>query len=143
MRYSIVALAAASTSVYAQNNYGTTSAPTSASSTCSPIAGTIVQPSGAPQITACANSLKLGDSCGSDEQCPSGVQCWGSTAGTIRACGNFNAACSSDSQCAFNTCNNGLCNGFKASSSSSSAAAPTSTSTCAAPGEYNAAGQYS
>ncbi|EME84327.1 uncharacterized protein MYCFIDRAFT_210849 [Pseudocercospora fijiensis CIRAD86] len=132
MRYSIVALAVASTSVYAQT-------------TCSPIPGTIVQPSGAPQITACANSLKLGDPCGSDQQCPAGVECFGSTAGTIRTCGSFNAVCTNDSQCATNTCNNGLCNGLKPSpSSSSSSAAPTSTSTtCAAPGAYDAQGRYS
>jgi hypothetical protein len=33
----------------------------------------------------------------------------------IAACGNFNAACKSDSQCAFNTCNNGLCSGLRPS----------------------------
>jgi hypothetical protein len=34
-------------------------------------------------------------------------------------CGNFQASCKSDSQCAFNTCNNGLCNGFLALSTAS------------------------
>ena len=46
-----------------------------------------------------------------------GVQCWGSTAFTIKGCGKFNAACTNDSQCATNTCNNGICNGVLASES--------------------------
>jgi len=34
----------------------------------------------------------------------------------IKTCGNFQAACSNNSQCATNTCNNGLCSGFLPSS---------------------------
>lgn len=89
----------------------------SASSSAPVVTGTIVQPSGAPQVTAPAGSLALGEPCGADEQCQGGAQCFGSTAGTIRTCGSFNAACSSDSQCATNTCQDGLCNGFLPSQS--------------------------
>lgn len=74
------------------------------------------QPSGQAPITAAEGSLLLGETCSDDRQCANGVQCWGSNAGTIRRCGNFNAGCSNDSQCAYNTCNNGLCNGFLPSS---------------------------
>jgi hypothetical protein len=35
----------------------------------------------------------------------------------IARCGNFNAECSSDAQCAYNICSGGLCRGFKPSSS--------------------------
>lgn len=78
------------------------------------VSNNIPQPSGAPNIDACAESLPLGTNCGADEQCMNDAQCWGSNAFTIRQCGNFNAACEDDSQCAYNTCNNGLCNGFLA-----------------------------
>jgi hypothetical protein len=80
------------------------------------------------QVSAPANSLDLGQTCSDSSQCKNGAQCWGTTADTIRACGNFNAACTDDSQCAFNTCaSNGLCSGFLAQSSSSSSAATTTT----------------
>jgi hypothetical protein len=90
------------------------------------------------QVSAPANSLELGQTCSDDSQCKNGVNCYGTTSDTIRACGNFNAACTDDSQCAFNTCaSNGLCSGFLAQSSSSSSAASTtdnaSTSTEASP----------
>ncbi|PPJ58235.1 hypothetical protein CBER1_08246 [Cercospora berteroae] len=111
MRYSTAILAAAVSTVYAQST----------------ITGTIVQPSGSPQVNAPANSLPLGTNCGADEQCQNGAQCFGSTAGTIRQCGNFNAECTSDSQCAYNSCNNGLCNGFLASSASTTAASSTAS----------------
>lgn len=46
----------------------------------------------------------------------------------IPLCGNFQAACTSDSECAFNTCNGGLCNGFLATTSTQSTAPkPTGT----------------
>jgi len=74
------------------------------------------QPSGQAPITAAEGSLNLGEICSDDRQCKNGANCWGSTAFTIRSCGNFNAACENDSQCAFNTCSGtGLCNGFLAS----------------------------
>ena len=64
--------------------------------------------------TAPAGTLPLGAQCDpskSPSQCAGGAQCWASNSMLIAACGNFNAACTSDAQCAFNTCNNGLCNG--------------------------------
>ncbi|KAF3310793.1 hypothetical protein TWF173_009270 [Orbilia oligospora] len=76
-------------------------------------------PSGAPEptVTAAPGSLPLGAQCATTEQCAGGAQCWASNAMLIRACGNFNAECKSDAHCAFNTCNNGLCNGLKPSAS--------------------------
>ncbi|RVD82476.1 uncharacterized protein DFL_006902 [Arthrobotrys flagrans] len=76
-------------------------------------------PSGAPEptVTAAPGTLPLGAQCATSEQCAGGAQCWASNAMLIRACGNFNAECESDAQCAFNTCNNGLCNGLKPSGS--------------------------
>jgi hypothetical protein len=76
-------------------------------------------PAPSSTVTAPAGSLPLGAECNAQanpSQCTAGVQCWASNAGLIASCGNFNAACSSDAQCAYNTCNNGLCNGFLSSS---------------------------
>ncbi|EUC28589.1 hypothetical protein COCCADRAFT_30181 [Bipolaris zeicola 26-R-13] len=77
-------------------------------------------PAPSPTIVAPAGSLSLGAECNpfvTPSQCIEGVQCWASNAGLIARCGNFNAACKTDAQCAYNTCNNGLCNGLRASSS--------------------------
>ena len=77
-------------------------------------------PAPSSTVTAAPGSLPLGAECNpfaSPSQCIAGVQCWASNSGLIARCGNFNAACTSDSQCAYNTCNNGLCRGFLASSS--------------------------
>ncbi|KAF2213525.1 hypothetical protein CERZMDRAFT_7307, partial [Cercospora zeae-maydis SCOH1-5] len=98
------------------NGLKQSSASASATSTASIVTGTIVQPSGAPQVTAPAGSIPLGGTCGADEQCAGGAQCWANTDFSIRSCGNFNAACTSDSQCAYNTCDSGLCRGFLPSS---------------------------
>lgn len=94
------------------------------------------QPSGQAPITAPAGSLDLGQTCSDDRQCKNGANCWGSTAFTIRVCGNFNAACSDDSQCAFNTCSsNGLCSGFLASQTTSAViTSPTGGSSAAVNG---------
>lgn len=78
------------------------------------------QPSGQPPITAPEGSLDLGATCSDDKKCKAGVQCWASNAGLIRRCGNFNAACTSNAQCAYNTCNSGLCNGFISPSANAS-----------------------
>ncbi|KAF2166194.1 hypothetical protein M409DRAFT_23383 [Zasmidium cellare ATCC 36951] len=86
------------------------------------------QPSGQPPVNAPEGSLDLGATCSDDKQCRPGVQCWASNAGLIRRCGNFNAACKSNAQCAYNTCNNGLCNGFiSPSANASMTAEPTGT----------------
>lgn len=94
----------------------------SASSTGTPTGGYIGAPSST--VTAPASSLPIGAECNAlanPSQCTAGVQCWASNAGLIARCGNFNAACSSNAQCAYNTCNNGLCNGFLPSAGASNA----------------------
>lgn len=68
--------------------------------------------------TAAAGTLPLGATCDPNKtpsQCAGGAQCWTSNSMLIAACGNFNAACKSDAECAFNTCSNGLCSGLKPS----------------------------
>lgn len=75
-----------------------------------------IQPAPSSTVVAAAGSLPLGAECANTEQCAGGAECFASTAWLIKSCGKFNAACSNDSQCATNTCNNGLCNGFLASS---------------------------
>ncbi|KAI4669600.1 uncharacterized protein J4E88_009882 [Alternaria novae-zelandiae] len=77
------------------------------------------QPAPSPTILAPAGSLPLGADCNpfvKPDQCANGVQCWASNAMLIARCGNFNAECSSDDQCAYNICSGGLCRGFKPSS---------------------------
>ncbi|KAI8942934.1 hypothetical protein NX059_000972 [Plenodomus lindquistii] len=94
------------------------------SSTASPSVSRSSTPAFSPApsstVTAAPGTLPLGAQCNpfaNPSQCMAGVQCWASNSGLIASCGNFNAACTSNAQCAFNTCNNGLCNGFLASSS--------------------------
>ncbi|CZT15742.1 uncharacterized protein RCC_01576 [Ramularia collo-cygni] len=60
------------------------------------------------------HSIALGETCASDEQCKGNSTCYGQTKDTIPSCGNFNAECTSDADCAYNTCQAGLCNGFLA-----------------------------
>lgn len=105
------------------------SAPSSASSASGSAATGGIQPAPSSTVVAAAGSLSLGAECASTEQCANGAQCFASTAWQIKSCGKFNAACSSDSQCATNTCNNGLCNGFLSSSSSSAIQSSASSST--------------
>ncbi|PNS14060.1 Actin cytoskeleton-regulatory complex protein pan1 [Sphaceloma murrayae] len=64
-----------------------------------------------PPINVPIGTLKLDELCSDDKQCNDGAQCFASNAMLIRRCGNFNAACTKDSQCTFNTCSNGLCRG--------------------------------
>jgi len=99
------------------------SAPSSASAM--PTSGAVTptnqgpQPAPSPTIVAPAGSLPLGADCNpyvKPDQCANGVQCWASNAMLIARCGNFNAECSSDDQCAYNICSGGLCRGFKPSS---------------------------
>ncbi|KAF1976966.1 hypothetical protein BU23DRAFT_565619 [Bimuria novae-zelandiae CBS 107.79] len=105
-------------------------------------------PTSAP--TAPAGSLPLGAQCDPFQDpspCAGGAQCWASNAGLIAACGNFNAACEINAQCAFNTCNNGLCNGLLPSGSSNATSVlPSSTGgyytgtpTATAPPEFSGA----
>lgn len=111
----------------------TASTSTSTSATPSIITGTAgSQPSGQAPITAPANSLNLGETCSDDAQCKNGANCYGTTAFTIRVCGNFNAACENDSQCAFNSCaSNGLCSGFLATQASNGTSVTMTTSMAA------------
>ena len=93
------------------------SSSTSATMTSTPTGG--YSPAPSSTVTAPAGSLPLGAECNAfanPSQCTAGVQCWASNAGLIARCGNFNAACSTDAQCAYNGCNNGLCNGLLPSS---------------------------
>jgi len=60
--------------------------------------------------------------------CALGASCYATNSGLQTICGNFQAQCTSNQQCAFNTCNNGFCNGVLSSYSASmmSSAAKTS-----------------
>ena len=94
------------------------------------------QPRPSSTVTAAPGTLPLGAECdafAAQSQCVAGVQCWASNSGLIPRCGNFNAACTSNSQCAYNTCNNGLCNGFLASSSAGNATVPASSTGSVSP----------
>ncbi|KAG8631357.1 hypothetical protein KVT40_000497 [Elsinoe batatas] len=64
-----------------------------------------------PPVNAPIGTLKLGEQCSTDAQCSNGAQCWASNAMLIRRCGNFNAACTKNEQCAYNSCDGRLCNG--------------------------------
>jgi membrane protein implicated in regulation of membrane protease activity len=93
---------------------GFLSSSSSASATVTSTSAGGYTPAPSSTVTAPAGSLPLGAECNAlvnPSQCTAGVQCWASNAGLIASCGNFNAACSSDAQCAYNTCNNGLCSG--------------------------------
>jgi hypothetical protein len=112
--------------------------PSSAASSASPIitpasssAGGF-QPRPSSTVTAGAGTLPLGAECNpsaAQSQCIAGVSCYASNSGLIPRCGNFNAACTGNSQCAYNSCNNGLCNGLPISSSANNGTAgPSSAS---------------
>jgi hypothetical protein len=58
-----------------------------------------------------ATSLPLGAVCTTTSQCTNGVECYASSSMEIPHCGNFGATCSSDAQCAFNSCVSGSCQG--------------------------------
>jgi hypothetical protein len=64
--------------------------------------------------------------------CALGASCYAVNSGLQTVCGNFQATCTSDQQCAFNKCNSGFCNGLPTSSMASNGTAtsimkPTST----------------
>lgn len=79
--------------------------------------------------------------------CALGSQCYATNSGLQTRCGNFQAQCTSNQQCAFNTCNQGFCNGVLPSSSgsvsaparSSSAAPPARSSSAASPARSSSA----
>ncbi|KAG4433649.1 hypothetical protein IFR05_010869 [Cadophora sp. M221] len=74
----------------------------------------------APQASG---TLGLGVQCSSSAQCANGADCYSTNSGLITVCGNFQASCSSNAQCAYNTCVDGLCNGFIPSTTTTSAQA--------------------
>jgi len=91
---------------------------TSATITSTPAQG--AQPAPSSTVVAPAGSLPLGAPCNpyvKPSQCANDAQCWASNEMIMARCGNFNAACTADSQCDKTSCNHGLCNGFLASSS--------------------------
>lgn len=84
-------------------------APSSASAASSTASSTATSSSKAE-----ASSLSLGAQCdplATPSPCAGGASCYASNSMLMAACGNFNAECKDDSQCAFNTCNNGFCSG--------------------------------
>ncbi|KAG8624162.1 hypothetical protein KVT40_009138 [Elsinoe batatas] len=83
--------------------------------------------------------VKLGEVCSSDAQCPKGVQCK-NTPDLINPkfqqniiCGGYNATCTSNAQCQYNTCKAGLCNGAPITTSSTTTPAPPTSPVVAAP----------
>jgi hypothetical protein len=79
-------------------------------------------------------NVALGQQCSSSTDCANGADCYATNYMLITTCGNFQASCTSDSQCAYNTCNNGLCNGFLPSESYLASIATVTSSTPAAAG---------
>lgn len=78
----------------------------------------------APQATNYATSgtsagvVPVGGNCTPNQDtCAGGSQCYATNSMLQPRCGNFQAACTINEQCAFNTCNvqQGLCNGFLSS----------------------------
>ncbi|KAE9372796.1 hypothetical protein N431DRAFT_457484 [Stipitochalara longipes BDJ] len=72
----------------------------------------------APAATERAVGLALGAACTATTQCANGAACYASNLMEVAHCGNFGATCSSNSQCAFNTCVSGSCQGTISSSTS-------------------------
>jgi hypothetical protein len=95
------------------------SAPASPAVTSTPT-GQGPMPAPSSTVSAAPGSLPLGAECNpfvKPSQCIDGVQCWASNSMLIARCGNFNAECKTDAQCAYNTCSDGLCRGVRVSSS--------------------------
>ena len=77
-------------------------------------------------IDAAPSSLPLGAKCGDSVQCAAGAKCvafgaWQEDQTPV--CGAYKAKCSSDAQCATNTCNQGVCQGYKGEVSSTMSSA--------------------
>ncbi|PVH73571.1 hypothetical protein DL98DRAFT_538209 [Cadophora sp. DSE1049] len=82
-----------------------------------------------PAPQAGPGTLGLGEQCTNSSECANGANCYSTNSGLITRCGNFQASCSSDAQCAYNTCEDGLCNGFIPSTTTTSSVQATGTST--------------
>lgn len=61
-----------------------------------------------PSATPSSGLLPLGSVCTSSSQCANGADCYAVNFMLLKACGNFQASCTSDSQCAFNFCVSGF-----------------------------------
>lgn len=74
-------------------------------------------------------NLGLGQACDPalPNACANGVNCYATNSMLIPQCGNFQASCRTNSDCAYNTCNGGLCNGFLPSTVTASSTLPTTT----------------
>ncbi|XMA20206.1 hypothetical protein WAI453_012997 [Rhynchosporium graminicola] len=91
-----------------------------------------------PTSTSASVDHPLGSNCDPKvDTCSGGAQCYATNYMLQPRCGNFQAACTNDAQCAVNKCNNGLCNGFRTTTSyppfsaSSSADSPPLSTTVA------------
>ncbi|KAG9236146.1 hypothetical protein BJ875DRAFT_482570 [Amylocarpus encephaloides] len=82
------------------------STPTPVSSTLTPVSSTLTPTGGLPLGASCSPLI--------DNQCANGANCYATNSALIPRCGNFQASCTSNAQCAFNTCSDGLCDGFLA-----------------------------
>ena len=56
-------------------------------------------------------TIPLGGTCTSTSQCLSNAACYAVNSMLIPRCGNFQASCTNNSQCSYNTCVNGFCAG--------------------------------
>ncbi|CZT48732.1 uncharacterized protein RSE6_09477 [Rhynchosporium secalis] len=77
-----------------------------------------------PTASTINGTIGLGEQCSSSAECANGANCYSTNSGLITQCGNFQATCSSNTQCAFNTCENGFCNGFIPSTTTGSSTYP-------------------
>lgn len=83
----------------------------------------------AASFASAQSTIPLGENCDPNgTPCAGGADCYAVNSMLQTVCGNFQSSCTSDAQCAFNTCNlsDGLCNGFLATSSAASSAPATS-----------------
>ncbi|KUJ11520.1 uncharacterized protein LY89DRAFT_226850 [Mollisia scopiformis] len=85
------------------------------SSSSAAVSSTPVSTTSVPSSTATA--VALGGTCTTSSQCANGASCYSVNSQEVLRCGNQGATCSSDSQCAFNTCVSGSCSGTLSSSS--------------------------
>lgn len=96
--------------------------------------------------SAAETEIPVGQNCTpGGTPCASGADCYAVNSMLQPICGNFQSSCKTDAQCAFNTCNDGFCNGLPLSASSVSSSAPAASSSpaCAAPGTNDSQGRYS